>query len=292
MTVSAPEAGRHRGFDGWWLRNDAAEAFVIARPCPRLIAFRLVGRASPLHVSGRYEFFGVRTWFLEPVETEQSGLPARQPAAVVATAPGRINLVGGDERVTGLRLTMDFVLHENAARLTVTHAFHNLRDTPRRLAAWVINAVEAEGFGLTAWRQDTRRSLILFHDTAPRAAAVRAEPAVLAVDYRIPPQTSFCKVGTDTACGWGAFVWDGMALKSSVAHVAGAEYPEGGGTVTFFNSGPMDGSRFGEVENAGPLTDVPPGGSVQMVQTLTLIGGLAGDDLAAWADQIAGANLN
>lgn len=290
MTASAPESGRHLEFDGWWLRNPAAEAFIIAKPYPRLVAFRLSGRASPLHVSALHEFFGVRTWFLEPSETYQSGLPARAPATLDANnGPGRLMLTGGKERVTELQLTMDFALDERAPRLTVTHTLLNLRGGPRRLAAWAINAVEANGIGLTAWRREERRLLTLYHDTAPREAAVRAEPTVLAVDYRLSPSTIFSKVGTDTACGWGAFVWENMALKSSVAHQADAEYPEGGGTVTFFNSGPMEDGRFGEVENVGPLTDVPAGGSVRLTQTLALIDGITGDDPALWARAIAAA---
>lgn len=289
MALAAAATGRHRGFDGWWLRSGAAEAFVIAEPHPRLIAFHLSGRASPLHVSGRYPFYGVRSWFLEPVESDQSGLPAQRPAAGEARGPGRLKLTGAEESVTGLQLTMDFALDDSAARLNITHAFRNLRQTPRRMAAWAINAVAANGIGLTAWRQETRRSLILFRETGAREPAIRAEPAVLAVDYRMPPENAFFKVGTDTACGWIAFVWDGMALKSSVAHVPGAEYPEGGGTVTFFNSGPMEEPRFAEIENVGPLTDVPPGGTVRLAQTLLLIDGIIGDDLAAAAETIAGA---
>lgn len=263
----------------------------MAEPFPRLMAFQLIDQQSPLQAGRSDEFVGLRTWFMEPIETDESGLPARQPAELGASSPGRLQLIGGEEPVTGLRVEMDFGLHPNAPRLVVTHALHNLRQESRRIAAWAINAVDAQlGIGFTAWSLEARRKLMLFHDTVPGDAPIRAESSVLALDFRVPPTSSFCKVGTDTSCGWGAFAWNGTAMKSMVAHDPDAEYPEGGATVTLFNSGEDAGVRFGEVENVGPLSDVAPGGSLSLVQTLELIDGIDSDDLSACAARIAIAN--
>jgi hypothetical protein len=229
----------------------------------------------------------VRTWFLEPVETEQSGLPAEQPAEGEAVGQGRLRLVGAREPVAGLQLTMELALHRDAPLLSITHTLRNLRDDRRRLAAWAINAVTPAGVGFTAWRPAERRSLVFYHDTRPDEPAVQAGETVLAVDYRKRPSSPFCKVGTDTTCGWGAFVWNGMALKSSVVADPDAQYPEGGVTVSFFSSQHLDDGRFGEVENVGPLTDVDAGGVVRLEQSLTLIGGLTGDEPAGWVGAIA-----
>ena len=32
--------GTLSGYEGWWLKNPAAEAFIIAEPYPRIIAFQ------------------------------------------------------------------------------------------------------------------------------------------------------------------------------------------------------------------------------------------------------------
>ena len=197
-----PEA-THAGFDGWWLRNGKAE--VIAEPYPRLLAFRLKGGDSPLHVSHEYEYFGVRAWFLEPEQNRQSGLPALQPAVAKRTS----------------------------------------------------------------------------------SRSLRLGARALAVDYRILPQGLWFKVGTNTDAGWVAYVWDGLALKSSVPHAPDAEYPEDGGTITFFNSKKVtfEGKpRFGEIENLGPLTDLAPGDTLWLDQKLEIIGSVEGIDPEVWVD--------
>ena len=74
------DAEQYQGFSGYWLKNNRAEAFAIATPYPRIIAFRLTGGENPLHVSRNYEYFGIRTWFFEPIQIPQSGLPALRPA--------------------------------------------------------------------------------------------------------------------------------------------------------------------------------------------------------------------
>ena len=71
---------QYQGFTGYWLKNDRAEAFAIASPYPRVLAFRLKGGENPLHVSREPEYIGIRTWFFEPIQIPQSGLPALRPA--------------------------------------------------------------------------------------------------------------------------------------------------------------------------------------------------------------------
>jgi len=176
---------QYEGFTGYWLKNDRAEAFAIASPYPRVLAFRLVGGENPLHVSREYEYVGIRTWLFEPTQNRQSGMPALRPA------------------------------------------------TAERMGA--------HGLRLVA---------------APDA-------------------------------GWIAYVWNETALKSTVGHVANAEYPENGGTVTMFNSTSevFDGKpRFGEIENVGPLSELMPGNTLWMEQELELISGIEADDPERWVE--------
>ena len=84
-------------------------------------------------------------------------------------------------------------------------------------------------------------------------------------------------------------MWNGNALKSTVAHVANAEYPEDGGTVTMFNSTPevFDGKpRFGEIENVGPLSELMPGDTLWMEQELELFSGIETDDPENWVEML------
>lgn len=294
FTIDAAEKpdAEYQGFDGWWLQNEKAEAFVIAMPYPRIVAFRLRGGESPLHVSHEYEYFGVRTWFFEPKQIPESGLPALQPATAEKLSSRSLRLTGASEEKSGLQLTMEITLDDEKPLLHLRHGMKNLRPEARRIALWALNVIRPDhGVGVTHWRADEGlRSFHFWNSTDPDESSLHLGPKALAVDYRILPRNGWFKVGTNTDAGWVAYVWNGHALKSSVAFVSNAEYPEGGGTITFFNSTPevFDGNpRFGEIENVGPLSDLLPGNSLWMEQDLEIISDIEGDDPEAWINRLS-----
>ena len=278
--------------DGWRLANAGAEAFVIARPYPRVVSFRLAGGESPLRTSATDPFFGVRTWFLEPVQLETAPLPALQPAEAEARPDGSLRLVAAVEPTTRLQVVQDIALDPVRPALHIRHGLVNHATRVRRLAAWAINVVPHAGVAVTPWAGSAGliRSLLFFH-THPGDPAVRLGMRALGVDFRVPPACGWVKVGTNSDAGWGAYLWAGGALCSHVPYEAGREYPEGGGSVTFYSSGRTPDQGFCEIENVGPLTDVPPGGTVELAQTLELIPGPApsGNDPDAWLAAIEAA---
>ena len=46
--------------------------------------------------------------------------------------------------------------------------------------------------------------------------------------------------------------------------------------------------RFGEIENVGPLSELMPGDTLWMEQTLELIVGIDGDDPESWVEMLGG----
>lgn len=280
--------GEFEGYKGWWLKNERSEAFVIADPYPRIIAFRLNGGNSPLHVSHDYEYFGIRTWFLEPTQNSQSPLPALQKASVEKMGENGLRLVAVEKDSSALELTMEIRLDDSKPILHVRHGMKNLRDEKRRIALWALNVIKADGgVGITPWRADGRQTFLFWPDTDPDEEGIHLGAKALALDYRVLPRNGWLKVGTDTDAGWVAYVFDGYALKSTVPFVAKAEYPEGGGSITMFNStsAVFDGNpRFGEIENVGPLSDLMPGNTLWMEQKLEIVSGLEGDDPEMWID--------
>jgi hypothetical protein len=290
LTAIAEEKppAQYEGFEGWWLANPRAEAFLIARPYPRVVAFRLKGGQNPLHVSHEYEYFGVRSWFFEPVQTAQSGLPALQPAQAESTGPLSLRLSAAPEDSSGLQLIMEIALDQQAPVLRLRHGFKNLRPEKRRIACWALNVIRPEdGVGVTRWRRAGRRALLFWPATDPDESGLHLGAKALALDYRVRPRHGWLKMGANTDAGWVAYVWDNHALKSSVAFVPNAEYPEDGGTITLFNSTPevFGGKpRFGEIENVGPLSELMPGNTLWMEQELEIIAGLKGDDPEEWIE--------
>jgi len=272
--------------DGWRLSNAVAEAFVIARPYPRVVSFRLTGGDSPLRTSVADPFFGVRTWFLEPVQTETSPLPALQPAEAEVQPDGRLRLVAAVDPTSRLQVMQEITLDPARPILRIRHRLVNHDVRMRRLAAWAISVVPHAGVGVTPWAvaADTVRALLTWSGMHPGDPAIRLGKRALGVDFRLPPTCGWLKVGTNTDAGWVAYLWSGGALRSSVPYEPAREYPEGGGSVTLYSSGRTQDEGFCEIENVGPLTDVPPGGAVELMQTLELTPGPwpIGNDPDVW----------
>ncbi len=279
---------QYQGFNGFWLKNDRAEAFAIAEPYPRILAFRLKGGENPLHVSREYEYIGIRSWFFEPTQIRESGMPALRPATAETTGERSLRLTAAPDDSSGLQLTMEIEIDAERPILKIRHGFKNLRNQQRRIACWALNVIRPDaGVGVTPWRREGRRSLLFWPDTDPNEIGIHSGPRALALDYRIEPQNRWQKIGTNTNAGWIAFVWGESAIKSTVAHVSNAEYPEDGGTVTMFNSTTevFDGKpRFGEIENIGPLSELMPGNSLWMEQELELFSGIETDDPESWIE--------
>jgi len=272
--------------DGWRVANAAAEAFVIARPYPRVVSFRLANGESPLRTSVADPFFGVRTWFLEPTQTEMSPLPALQPAEAEAQPDGSLRLVAAVDPTARLQIVQEIALDPVHPVLRIRHRLVNHDARLRRLAAWAISVVPHAGVGVTPWAAaaETIRALLSWPGMNPGDPAIRLGAHALGVDFRLSPACGWLKVGTNTDAGWVAYIWPGGALRSRVPYEEGREYPEGDGSVTLYSSGRTPDEGFCEIENVGPLTNVPSGEAVELIQTLELLPcpGPTGDNPDDW----------
>ena len=180
---------QYQGFNGFWLKNDRAEAFAIAEPYPRILAFRLKGGENPLHVSREYEYIGIRSWFFEPTQIRESGMPALRPATAETTGERSLRLTAAPDDSSGLQLTMEIEIDAERPILKIRHGFKNLRNQQRRIACWALNVIRPDaGVGVTPWRREGRRSLLFWPDTDPNEIGIHSGPRALALDYRIEPQ--------------------------------------------------------------------------------------------------------
>jgi hypothetical protein len=270
---SGDDACTYRGVAGQWLTNGVAEAFVSSQPYPRVAAFRLRGGASPFRESPTDPFCGVRTWFMEPADNEFSSLPERQPATLAILGTHAARLTGAPEPTTGLQLIMEVTLDQQRPVLTIRHGLRNLRPTPRRLALWPIMAFPHQGAALMPWTrgQEGFRSCQFFWATDPNEPCIWLGREALGVAFRLPVRAHGIKIGTRVEAGWAAYLWNGQILKSTVPFVAGAEYPEGGATLTLYNRGRQVDQGQAEVEHVGPFRALPVGGVAWVEQRLELL---------------------
>jgi hypothetical protein len=253
------------------------------------VALRRLGGVSPLRVSTADPFYGVRTWFMEPTQLETAPLPALQPAEARATGERSLRLRAAPEPTSGLQVILEVAMDAALPVLTVRHGLKNLRPQSRTLAAWAINVVPHGGVGVTPLARDPNifRSYILFTGMDAGDPSLSLGKDAIGIDYRLPARGGWVKTGTNTDAGWVAYAWDGQAIKSSVAYEAGALYPEGGGTITLYQSGKTAAEGFCEIENVGPFKRVRAGGTVWLQQKLELLTGV--EIRGHSADQWAGA---
>ena len=100
----------------------------------------------------------MRSWFFEPTQIPESGLPALQPATAEQTGVRSVRLTAAPDDSSGLQLVMEVALDSERPVLHIRHGFKNMRDKSRRIACWVLNAIRPDaGVGVTPWRTEGRR---------------------------------------------------------------------------------------------------------------------------------------
>ncbi len=289
--ATAGEEQSFHGIAGRWLTNAVAEAYVSGTPYPRIVAFRMKGGESPLRVSTTDPFLGVRVWFMEPVQNEQSPLPALQPATLELLSPAALRLTGGNEPMSGLQLTMEAALDPVQPVLRLRYGLKNLHPRRRRLAVWAIVALPHAGVGFAPWRapdSGAASSMLAYPGSSPTDPCVRIGEKGLGVDFRIFPDRGQIKIGTSSDAGWAGYGWSGQILKSTADIVKGADYPDGGANITMYQCGKATSEGFGEIEHAGPLCEVGPGESVWLNHQLEIRAGVkpATDSVDGWLDAL------
>lgn len=269
-TISATS---YRGIDGQWLTSASCEAFVSGVPYPRVVAFRMKGQSSPFRLSTADEFYGIRTWCMDPIWSDNSFLPSKQRARVEMLAPNRARIVAAPEKTSGLQLIMEVRLDESRPVMTVRHGFRNLRSERRDISIWVLAALDHEGMAVTPWRsgKEAIKKAVFYPESDPSEPCLKLAKTGMGVDYRIPSKVGNYKVGTDTNAGWVAYFWGSQAVVSRVRYSDLGEYPDGGAPITFYNCGTTREWGFCEFEHVGPLQALPPNGTAWLEQTLRLI---------------------
>ncbi len=181
-------ADHFRGVQGCWLTSRTCEVFVSGKPYPRVVAFRVKGRSSPFRVSTSDQFYGMRTWFIEPAATEDlSLLPSTQPAVVDRKDALSATITAEPEPKSGLQVFIEVTLDADKPTLTVRHGLKNLQAAKRRLSVWAICAVEHNGMAVVPWKAGKEiKNCVLYPESDPSELCLKFGRQAMGVDYRIP----------------------------------------------------------------------------------------------------------
>jgi hypothetical protein len=283
------------GYSGWWMSNECAEAFVVAKPYPRVGAFRLKDKESPLLITDIHSYWGIRTWFQEPIEDKRSFAPAASPAEAEM---GKDGIILRGAPTLGLELIMDIRLDPEKPLLTIRHGFKNLATEKRRISIWIINAFPRQGIGVAPWSEcSTFRRYQIWPFTDPDETCISFSKKMIKVNFagQISSPKGFLKIGTVAESGIVAY-WNwttGTFLKSCVGYESAASYPEpGSNTILFSISNNSECPSFSELEHVGPLKEVAPGDTTWLEQKLEISYLPAADEKAITSMLFPGAEEN
>ncbi len=270
------EANRIESFD---LVADGLSATIQTKPSLRLTAF-VDGSIPAMLAPPAREPCGLRTWFMEPCQNEDSGLIACRPAHYSDRGPDHCSLSTGVDPSTSLELLWEVRLHPRRRKLLVRHGLRNHATTQRRLALWPLVAGAAPQRMKTVMLRDPDNDAMptaMIPSTAfvqDRAEGPRDLTAILGVhqldealvlDGAVMHGTRWLKAGLRAATGTAALVDGHYILRSRiVAHEPGP-YPEGDRNLTTYRADDII-----EIEHVGPLCDVAPGEAIWLDQELSL----------------------
>ncbi|HWR11816.1 MAG TPA: hypothetical protein VN445_08340 [Rectinemataceae bacterium] len=210
---------------------------------------------------------GNRLW-VAPHNFPLAFYPDNEPVAFEHIENGA-RFIPRPRRETGVRVTTEVRLDETSSRVMIRHNIENMGAAPKRMAAWSITSVDAGGLEIipqTASKTGVlpNRHISLWPYSSMRDARVfwGARHIFLKQDAL---NESPLKIGINNENGWACYLNKGLCFLVSYRHDPAAEYPDFGVSYETFTD-----DRMVEMETMSPLKIVPPGESVEQVETWQL----------------------
>lgn len=208
------------------------------------------------------------------------------PAKVEEIAPGE-----GDERMAGIRLTLQPVAHQgfqlvreiylsaNTSRVRLIETMRNVSDREIEWSIWSVTQADIPcwiAFPLHVTPRDPQGwRRLLREEEYPDPHQVTRVGDVGVVRYT----GAIDKLGTGSPEGWLVYLRDQLAyVKKWSVRTAGVTYPDDGCNAQIFTADKAMGG-YVEVEALGPITRLKPGESTTLVEDwfLTLLNQKAED---------------
>lgn len=266
------------------LSNGAVELLVSVQVGPRIVRFaRPGGRnpighnfAAPALPSGWHMWGGHRLWHA-PEAMPRTYQPDDAPVTLTALPNGGLHLTAPIEPATGVQKELVIHLHPTEARARITHRLTNRTLWPIELAAWALTVMAQggtafiplppkRGHGDDTLLPATGLVLWSYTDlTDPRWGWGRAAITLRQDPHRHQAQ----KLGAWVEAGWAAYQLEDVVFVKYFEANPTATYPDQGCNFETYTDGGIL-----ELETLGPLTTLPPNGTLEHVETWHLLEGL------------------
>jgi len=297
-------------YGGWpnciRMSNGTVELIATTDVGPRIIRFGFVGQQNEFFEdqeqlgktnSAQWLAFGGHRLWLAPEAKPRSYFPDSQPVKAVEQG-NTLRLIQPIETTNGMQKEIELTLDPKAAHVTAIHKItnHNLWDV--EFAPWTLTVMAPKGKAIFPSElysphpdiPDTPGQVIDKRFYLPVRTLVLwsytnlADPRwVFTSKYLIlkqdPAATKPQKIGMSNEQSWGAYLRGGHLFVKKVMYQKGATYPDHGCNFETFTNPSML-----ELESVGPMTKVPPGGSVTHREDWYLFDNVTADDTDASID--------
>ena len=231
-----------------------------------------ISDAPPLSTPyGDFHFLGGHRLWHAPEAMPRTYIPDTAPA-ITELSDGVI-LEAQTEQGTGIRKRIEIHLAKDKPSLTLTHTLINDGLWAVKLAPWAITQFRLGGTvvmpmpvgnvdeaGLLHNRQFSLWPYASFND--PRLKL--GDEFILFKAEALPP----FKIGYLSTHGWMAYWLDGILFRKTFETQADSTYPDNNCNAEMYCN-----DQFVELESLGPLTTLPPGGSVEHIEKWEIIEG-------------------
>jgi len=271
-------------YKGWHncyrVTNGEVELVVTADVGPRIIRFGFVGGqnlfkefAEQLGGTNEEKFQlrgGDRVWKApeDPVATWAPDNVLVQikvtPNGLIATAPV--------EPLTHLQKEIEVSMASQGTQVDVFHRITNRGVFPLEFSAWALTMMAPGGQAITGFPPRGRHPINLeptnplvmwaYTNLSDKRWVFTKKYMALTQD---PHNADAQKLGMFNPQSWGAYVLNGEAFIKRAQAVPGKTYPDFGCSEEFFTN-----NDFLEMETLSPMTNVPPGSTVEQVEHWSL----------------------
>jgi hypothetical protein len=260
--------------------NGEVELVVTGDVGPRIMHFGFAGGqnllkeyAEQLGKSGEEKFQlrgGHRIW-KAPEDPIATWAPDNVPVEVTVTASG---LAAREpvEPLTGLQKEIAVELAASGTRVTVSHRIFNKGLFPLEFAPWALTMMAQGGVAITGFPPrgkhpevlDATNPLVMwaYTDLSDKRWIFTKKYLMLRQDPNNPePQ----KLGLHNPHTWAGYLLNGELFLKQFRPGPAESHPDFGCSFETFTN-----AEFLEVETLGPMTKVPPGGSVKHTEEWSL----------------------
>jgi hypothetical protein len=276
-------------YQGWQncvrLSNDEIELIAPTEIGPRIMRIGFIGEENEfvefeddLGKTGDsfHRFYGGHRLWHSPEDPVRTYAPDNDPLIVTELPGGGVRLTQPVEATTGIQKEMDISLAVDKNEVTVVHRMYNRGLWPVQLALWALSQMAQGGVGISPLppRASHEGNLLPASQMALWAYTDMSDPRwTWGREYvllRQDPQIAAAqKLGFTNTDGWMAYARKGHLLVKFIASMESKHYPDMGVNTELFTN-----DAILELENLGPMENIDPGESAELVEHWLLVKGI------------------